>query len=58
MPAAQLPSRKPRAALEEPPPCPKCHSGMQIVDMVPGLGHLAHRIFKCGECGHVQIMPE
>jgi hypothetical protein len=26
--------------------------------MVPGLGHLAHRIFACSMCGHIQIMAE
>jgi hypothetical protein len=30
---------------------------MELAPMLPGLGHLAHRIFTCPKCGHVQIRP-
>jgi ribosomal protein S27AE len=38
--------------------CPKCKAGMDLAQSVPGLGHLAHRIFECGKCGHVLIAPQ
>jgi hypothetical protein len=38
-------------------PCPKCQAAMGLVPAVPGLGHLAHRIFECGKCRHIQVAP-
>jgi hypothetical protein len=31
---------------------------MELAVPVPGLRHLAHRIFECGKCQHIQIAPE
>lgn len=61
MPAIQSPpSERLLAAASsiERPPCPKCRTGMERVDMIPGLGQLAHRIFRCGKCRHNQIMSQ
>jgi hypothetical protein len=38
--------------------CPRCPAFMNAVPMLPGLGHLADRIFKCGKCGHILFEPE
>jgi ribosomal protein S27AE len=38
--------------------CPQCQAPMDMAPHVPGLGHLAGRIFECSKCGHVQIAPE
>jgi transposase len=35
------------------PTCSKCQASMDLASYVPGLGHLAGRVFKCGKCGHV-----
>jgi hypothetical protein len=40
------------------PSCPKCQIPLELFPVVPGLGHLAHRIFECGKCGYIQIAPE
>jgi tRNA(Ile2) C34 agmatinyltransferase TiaS len=40
------------------PTCPKCQAPMNPAGYVPGLGHLADRIFKCRKCGHILIKPE
>jgi phage FluMu protein Com len=37
--------------------CPKCQKLMARAPMVPGLGHLADRIFECVKCEHIQITP-
>jgi hypothetical protein len=31
------------------PTCPKCANFMDVIPLVPGLGHLANRIFECLE---------
>jgi hypothetical protein len=38
--------------------CPQCRAPMDLAPHVPGLGHLAGRIFECAKCGHIQIAPE
>jgi transposase len=40
------------------PTCPKCQASMDLASYVPGLGHLADRIFKCSKCGHILIKPD
>jgi predicted RNA-binding Zn-ribbon protein involved in translation (DUF1610 family) len=35
--------------------CPKCRAAMNQIPYVPGLGHLANRIFKCSACGNIEI---
>jgi hypothetical protein len=38
--------------------CSQCEALMEIAPFVPGLGHLAHRIFGCSNCGHILIKPK
>jgi transposase len=40
------------------PICPKCQTSMDLAPIVPGLGHLADRIFKCSKCGHILIKTD
>jgi hypothetical protein len=40
------------------PSCAECQIDMGMMPMVPGLGHLADRIFGCGRCGDITILPE
>jgi transposase len=40
------------------PICPICQAPMNPAAYVPGLGHLAGRIFECDKCGHILIKPE
>jgi transposase len=53
-PAPRQPSSKETDRLT----CPKCQAPMELAVPVPGLRHLAHRIFECGKCQHIQIAPE
>jgi hypothetical protein len=48
-----------RRALEETVQltCPKCANVMDVIPRVPGLGHLANRIFECRRCGEIQVAP-
>jgi hypothetical protein len=38
--------------------CLKCEAFMDPVPMLPGLGHLAGRIFECGRCRHIHVIPD
>jgi hypothetical protein len=38
--------------------CPKCRTPMASAPYVPGLGHLAGRIFECSKCRYAEIAPE
>jgi hypothetical protein len=38
--------------------CPQCQAPMDLAPNVPGLGHLAGRIFECTKCGYAEIVPE
>jgi hypothetical protein len=40
------------------PTCPKCQAPMDPASYVPGLGHLAGRIFECGKCGYIHVIPD
>jgi hypothetical protein len=40
------------------PSCAECKIEMEMMPMVPGLGHLADRIFGCGRCGDITVLPE
>lgn len=52
------PTRRDRSSMIRAPSCPQCQIPMELVPVVPGLGHLAHRIFECARCRYVQIAPE
>jgi hypothetical protein len=40
------------------PRCSRCGAAMEQASVIPGLGALAPRIFQCGKCGHVELLPE
>ena len=40
------------------PSCAECQIDMEMMPMVAGLGNLADRIFGCGRCGYITILPE
>jgi len=51
----------PRKALPQgtaQPSCPNCQVFMDMVPMLTGLAHLANRIFRCGRCGEIEVLPE
>jgi hypothetical protein len=38
-------------------PCDKCHSRMEFVELMPGMGSLAGRVLNCSQCGGMRILP-
>jgi ribosomal protein S27AE len=38
--------------------CPQCQARMDMASHVPGLGHLAGRIFECTKCRYAEVAPE
>jgi hypothetical protein len=46
-------SRRPLAVL----PCDKCNGRMEAASLMPGLGAFADRVFVCGQCAYLRVLP-
>jgi hypothetical protein len=38
------------------PICSKCGGAMRPATPIPGLSQLAHVIYECSKCGHVELI--